>query len=329
MGWFSPVRRGVLPLDGLVVSRSLRRSARGFEIRVDTAFEEVIDACGDRKRPDGWITREIRAAYVALHELGWVHSVEAWREGRLAGGLYGVAVGGVFAGESMFHHERDASKVALMGLVDLLRDDHADRRVLDVQWRTPHLATLGVVEIHACGVPREAPRCAGGAATRGLRRRGPVRQGGPMKKHRFPGLLTASLVLVGASAVGCGGGGAPTDASEDDFCKELLGLSTRLGTLADASQEEAIDSIKAWAKDLEKVGTPESMSDEARDGFELMVKEVAALDVDATTEDFQNLDEGLSEAEKEASAAFETYSTDTCGAMELDTPELPEIPTPS
>ena len=147
MGWFSPVRRGVLPLDELVVSRSLRRSARAFEIRVDTAFEEVIDGCGDRKRPDGWITREVRAAYLALHELGWVHSVEAWRGDRLAGGLYGVAVGGVFAGESMFHRERDASKVALIGLVALLRDEHADRRVLDVQWQTPHLATLGVVEI--------------------------------------------------------------------------------------------------------------------------------------------------------------------------------------
>jgi leucyl/phenylalanyl-tRNA--protein transferase len=146
MGWFSPVRRGVLPLDGLVVSRSLRRSARSFEIRVDTAFEQVIDACGDRRRPDGWITPEVRDAYLALHELGWVHSVEAWREGQLAGGLYGVAIGGLFAGESMFHRERDASKVALMGLVDLLRDEYADRRVLDVQWQTPHLATLGVIE---------------------------------------------------------------------------------------------------------------------------------------------------------------------------------------
>jgi len=146
MGWFSPVRRGVLPLDGLIVSRSLRRSARHFEIRVDTAFEEVIDACGDRRRPDGWISPAIRAAYLELHHLGWVHSVEAWREGRLAGGLYGVSVGGVFAGESMFHRERDASKVALMGLVEVLSDEYADQRVLDVQWQTPHLASLGVIE---------------------------------------------------------------------------------------------------------------------------------------------------------------------------------------
>ena len=129
------------------VTRSMRRSARRYRVTVDTAFEQVIDACGDRKRPDGWITREVRDAYLALHELGWVHSVEAWREGRLAGGLYGVAIGGLFAGESMVHRERDASKVALMGLVDLLRDEHADDRVLDVQWRTDHLATLGVVEI--------------------------------------------------------------------------------------------------------------------------------------------------------------------------------------
>lgn len=147
MGWFSPVRRGVLPLAGLRVTRSLRRSARDVEIRVDTAFEEVIDACGDRRRPDGWITREIRAAYLELHRLGWVHSVEAWRADRLIGGLYGVAIGGLFAGESMFHRERDASKVALLGLVDLLDDEHADRRLLDVQWRTDHLATLGVVEV--------------------------------------------------------------------------------------------------------------------------------------------------------------------------------------
>ncbi|QIK77252.1 leucyl/phenylalanyl-tRNA--protein transferase [Nocardioides piscis] len=147
MGWFSPVRRGVLPLDGLKVSRSLRRSARSFEIRVDTAFEAVIDACGDRRRPDGWITPEFRSAYLALHELGWVHSVEAWRDGRLAGGLYGVALGGLFAGESMFHHETDASKVALLGLVELLSDAYADRRVLDVQWATPHLTSLGVIEM--------------------------------------------------------------------------------------------------------------------------------------------------------------------------------------
>lgn len=147
IGWFSPVRRGVLPLDGLRVSRSLRRSARRFEIRVDTAFDEVVAACADPSRPGAWITGEVRAAYGELHRLGWAHSVEAWQGDRLAGGLYGVAIGGLFAGESMFHRVTDASKVALVGLVRLMRDQHADRRLLDVQWRTDHLASLGVVEI--------------------------------------------------------------------------------------------------------------------------------------------------------------------------------------
>ena len=145
LGWFSPVERGVLPLDGLRVSRSLRRAARDFEIRVDTAFDEVVAECGSPDRPDGWITPEFARAYGRLHRAGWAHSVEAWRDDRLAGGLYGVSIGGLFAGESMFHRERDASKVALLGLVDLLRDQYADRRLLDVQWQTPHLASLGVV----------------------------------------------------------------------------------------------------------------------------------------------------------------------------------------
>ena len=107
----------------------------------------MLDACADPRRPDGWIDDDVRAGYTALHELGWVHSVEAWRDGRLAGGLYGVAIGGLFAGESMFHRETDASKVALLGLVDLLSDDHAAGRLLDVQWATDHLLSLGVVEL--------------------------------------------------------------------------------------------------------------------------------------------------------------------------------------
>lgn len=147
MLWWSPVERGVLPLDGLKVSRSLRQSAARMEIRVDTAFLDVLTACADPTRDSGWIDRDIATAYARLHELGWAHSVETWRDGELVGGLYGVAIGGLFAGESMFHAVRDASKVALLGLVDLLRDEHAGRRLLDVQWRTPHLATLGVVEI--------------------------------------------------------------------------------------------------------------------------------------------------------------------------------------
>ena len=146
LGWWSPVLRGILPLDGLRVSRSLAQSCRRFEIRVDTAFEEVIDACGDPSRTGRWITPAIRSAYVRLHELGWVHSVEAWslEDGSLAGGLYGVAIGGLFCGESMFHRATDASKVALVGLVSLL---DADDGLLDVQWLTEHLATLGVEEI--------------------------------------------------------------------------------------------------------------------------------------------------------------------------------------
>jgi leucyl/phenylalanyl-tRNA--protein transferase len=147
VGWWSPVARAVLPLDGMRVTRSLRRSARRFEIRVDTAFAEVLEGCADPRRPDGWIDPDVRAAYSRLHALGWVHSVEAWHDGRLAGGLYGVAIGGLFAGESMFHRETDASKVALLGLVDLLGDEQAGERLLDVQWATDHLLSLGAVEL--------------------------------------------------------------------------------------------------------------------------------------------------------------------------------------
>jgi len=152
MGWWSPDPRGVIPLDRLHISRSLRRSTRRFEIRVDTAFREVVAACAQLPRPHGWITPEIASAYARLHELGWAHSMEAWREGELAGGLYGVSVGGFFAGESMFSRSRDASKVALVALVDLLSEGDpsaaaAAGRLLDVQWATPHLASLGAVAL--------------------------------------------------------------------------------------------------------------------------------------------------------------------------------------
>lgn len=148
LAWWSPDPRGVLPLDGLRVTRSLRTSCRRFEIRVDTAFDEVVEACADPDRPHGWITPELRRAYRRLHDMGWAHSVEAWSidDGVLAGGLYGVAVGGLFAGESMFHRRRDASKVALVGLVDVLTEDGVDR-LLDVQWTTDHLRSLGAVEV--------------------------------------------------------------------------------------------------------------------------------------------------------------------------------------
>jgi leucyl/phenylalanyl-tRNA--protein transferase len=151
VGWWSPDPRGILPLPALRVSRSLRAACRRFEIRVDTAYDEVVRGCADPKRPGGWIRKDVVAAYRRLHDLGWVHSVEAWSVGpdgreQLAGGLYGVALGGLFAGESMFHRERDASKVALVGLVELLRADGRDR-LLDVQWATEHLVSLGAVAV--------------------------------------------------------------------------------------------------------------------------------------------------------------------------------------
>jgi leucyl/phenylalanyl-tRNA--protein transferase len=146
LGWWSPDPRGILPLDGLRVTRSMRQSARHYEIRVDTCFARVIRACGDPSRSKGWIGEDVIAAYTTLHELGWAHSVEAFdRDGQLAGGLYGVRVDGLFAGESMFHLKRDASKVALMALVDLMRTSRMT--LLDVQWCTDHLASLGAVAI--------------------------------------------------------------------------------------------------------------------------------------------------------------------------------------
>jgi leucyl/phenylalanyl-tRNA---protein transferase len=153
LGWWSPDPRGVLPIDGVRVSRSLHRSRAHFEVRVDSAFDDVVAACADARRPGRWITPRIAEAYRRLHGLGWAHSVECWRDGELAGGLYGVAVGGLFAGESMFHRVTDASKVALVALVEILADDGDPRRLLDVQWRTDHLGSLGVVEI-----PREEYR---------------------------------------------------------------------------------------------------------------------------------------------------------------------------
>lgn len=146
LGWWSPIRRAVLPLDGLVVSRSLRRSLRRYRVTIDQAFHQVVEACADPLREHGWIDQQMKEAYLRLHALGWVHSVEAWSaDGLLAGGLYGVAIGGFFAGESMFHRERDASKFALVHLVELLRREGAE--LLDVQWATPHLRSLGAVEI--------------------------------------------------------------------------------------------------------------------------------------------------------------------------------------
>ena len=151
MGWWSPLDRGVLPLDGLRVTRSLRKMLGRYEIRVDTDFAQVLARCADPKRPGSWIDTRIRDIYTQLHRRGIVHSVEAWNaDGVLVGGLYGVGLGGLFAGESMFRDPvlgRDASKAALVALVERLRAAGGADRLLDVQWRTDHLATLGVVEV--------------------------------------------------------------------------------------------------------------------------------------------------------------------------------------
>jgi len=146
LGWWSPTPRGILPLEGLRVTKSMRQSAKRFDVRVDTRFAQVMRACANPARESGWITEEFIAAYTRLHELGWAHSVEAFdKSGELAGGLYGVKVGRLFAGESMFFKQRDASKVALMALVDLMKQ--SGMMLLDVQWCTEHLATLGAIEI--------------------------------------------------------------------------------------------------------------------------------------------------------------------------------------
>lgn len=146
--WFAPDPRSIIPLDRFRVPRSLRRTIRSaaFDVRMDTAFEVVIRSCADRPRT--WISEEILETFVELHRRGFAHSVETWRDGRLAGGLYGVALGGAFFGESMFHRTADASKVALVFLVNWLRGRGFE--LLDTQFTTPHLQRFGAVEI-----PRE------------------------------------------------------------------------------------------------------------------------------------------------------------------------------
>lgn len=172
MGWWAPRRRGVLLPGDLRVTKSLRKSMRHFDYSIDTDFEQVIRACADPSRPGSWITEDMIGLYLGLHADGWAHSVEVRSQGALVGGLYGVAMGSFFAGESMFHNHRDASKAALVHLVSLLDDSSpansttpaatpidssasssADNRVgdsnwlIDTQWQTSHLASLGVSEI--------------------------------------------------------------------------------------------------------------------------------------------------------------------------------------
>jgi len=145
LGWWSPDPRGVIPLDGLIVSRSLRRSCRRYEVRMNTRFRDVMERCGDPSRPHGWITPPFVDAYAELHRLGWAHSFETYLDGHLVGGLYGVRIARLFAGESMFSDATDASKVALVSLVEWLNQSGAT--LLDVQWTTPHLASVGAIDV--------------------------------------------------------------------------------------------------------------------------------------------------------------------------------------
>ncbi|GAA1843625.1 leucyl/phenylalanyl-tRNA--protein transferase [Brevibacterium marinum] len=172
MGWWAPRRRGVLLPGDIRVTKSLRKSMRRFDYSIDTDFEQVIRACADPSRPGSWITEDMIGLYLGLHADGWAHSVEVRSQGDLVGGLYGVAMGSLFAGESMFHNQRDASKAALVHLVSLFDDPppantttraatpigssdptSADARqeapdwLIDTQWQTSHLASLGVSEI--------------------------------------------------------------------------------------------------------------------------------------------------------------------------------------
>jgi len=149
LAWWSPVDRGVIPLDGLRITRSMRQSAKKFTCTINEAFTEVMTMCGSMRTDGNWITREFIDAYSDLHDEGHAHSVEVWDEtGELVGGLYGVRINKFFAGESMFHLQTDASKVALMHLVALMSLDGME--LLDTQWRTEHLETLGCI-----AVPRE------------------------------------------------------------------------------------------------------------------------------------------------------------------------------
>ena len=145
MAWFSPDPRGIIPVDGVHVSRSLKRSMRRFEVRMDTRFADVVRACGDPARPGRWISRAIADAYTELFELGWGHSVEVYADHELVGGLYGLRIERFFAGEAMFHTATDASKTALVALADWLGAEGIE--LFDVQWVTDHLASLGAVAV--------------------------------------------------------------------------------------------------------------------------------------------------------------------------------------
>lgn len=157
IAWFSPDPRAIIPLDAFHVPHGLKRTLKKgqFEIRVNSAFPAVMEGCARRK--ETWINEEIRSSYLEMHRLGYAHSVEAWFEKRLAGGLYGIAIGGAFFGESMFHEVTDASKVALHALVTRLRQ--RGFTLLDTQWLTGHLTTFGAMEIPRSEYQRRLAAC--------------------------------------------------------------------------------------------------------------------------------------------------------------------------
>ena len=157
ISWWSPNPRGVLNPAKLRVTRSLKQSMKKYRVTVDQNFEQVIRSCANPERSSGWITEDVVEAYLELHELGYAHSIEVWdKSGALVGGLYGLELGGLFAGESMFHKAPDASKVALAQLAKIMDDDSG--RLIDCQWKTEHLASLGVQEIsrmaYLSGLPK-------------------------------------------------------------------------------------------------------------------------------------------------------------------------------
>lgn len=160
VAWYSPDPRGVIPLDGLKVSRSLRRSCRKYDVAIDTQFRAVVEACAHGRRDGGWITPDFVDAYEELFRLGWAHSVETYLDGELVGGLYGVRINAFFSGESKFQTATDASKVALVHLVDHLNATGA--RLFDTQWKTDHLASLGAIEIPRPQYLRELARAVAG-----------------------------------------------------------------------------------------------------------------------------------------------------------------------
>jgi leucyl/phenylalanyl-tRNA--protein transferase len=204
--WVEPKKRGILPLDGFRLSRSLAKTLRSdrFTVTADTAFAKVVASCAESTplRPDTWINPSIERAYAELHQRGYAHSIECWQEGRLVGGLYGVRLGAAFFGESMFSRVRDASKVALAHLVARLR--FGGFRLLDCQFITSHLASLGAVEIG---------------------------------RDTYVGLLDSAIGLVGAAG---GAGASFTPPAADFFALD------RLGEVEGAEADTVSGPISGW-----------------------------------------------------------------------------------